>query len=81
MQKLAYVSHTSYRCEINHDLSQRLVQNANRYLVFDEATKQHSYKEIRGSECSKMSHAIIVNSGEFLISTFRQASWLTLTRI
>lgn len=64
MQKLAYVSHTTYRTDVNFDLSELLVRNANRYLVSDEDTKQRRYKEIETSEASKISHAIIVNSGE-----------------
>ncbi|KAI1856996.1 uncharacterized protein JN550_013489 [Neoarthrinium moseri] len=69
MKKLAYVSHTSYRSDVNFDLSELLVRNANRYLVLDEETHQWQYKDIEADESSKLSHAIILNSGK-LFSSF-----------
>ncbi|KAK6854888.1 pyridoxal phosphate-dependent transferase [Apiospora arundinis] len=75
MQKLAYVSHTTYRSDVNFDLSELLVRNANRYLVSDEDTKQRRYKEIETSEASKISHAIIVNSGSEAAETAIKAVW------
>jgi len=64
MNKLAHVSHTTYRTDVDFELSELLVRNANRYLVHDDDTKQWRYNEIETDEASKMSHAIIVNSGE-----------------
>ncbi|KAI1840869.1 hypothetical protein JX266_012951 [Neoarthrinium moseri] len=75
MKKLAYVSHTSYRSDVNFDLSELLVRNANRYLVLDEETHQWQYKDIEADESSKLSHAIILNSGSEAAETAIKAVW------
>lgn len=64
MKKLAYVSHTTYRSDVNFELAELLVRNANRILLLDEKTNQWHYKDIESDALSKMSHAIIVNSGK-----------------
>lgn len=65
VMKLAYVSHTTYQTDVNFDLSELLAQNANRYLVLDEGGKDWRYQDIEADGDSKMTHAIIVNSGKF----------------
>jgi hypothetical protein len=68
IRQLAYVSHTTYRTDINFDLTELLVRNANRYLVRDGGGEQWRYQDIEADESSKMTHAIIVNSGKTTIT-------------
>lgn len=67
VRKLAYVSHTTYQTDVNFDLSELLVQNANRYLVMNKGDKNWRYQAIEADEESKMTHAVIVNSGKCYI--------------
>ncbi|KAG8165851.1 hypothetical protein KVR01_004403 [Diaporthe batatas] len=75
IRKLAYVSHTTYQTNVNFDLSELLVRNANRYLVKDEGGTKWRYQDIGGDESSKMSHAIIVNSGSEAAEASIKAVW------